>query len=139
TLLDLAADERAPTPSAAAELAVPDVEALLGNMRSRLADIRTGAAFALEGARERLSSLSEGVYEAALSLTDRAAAELEAKTRLLEALDPAKTLSRGYALVLNREGSFVESAAWLAAGEQIAVRLRDGELDCLIKSVREEK
>ena len=155
TLCDLAADLRAPTPSAAAECAVPlrqeliaqlqgAKEALCGAMRARLE--RENASLAALGLRlgaqrpahrvameqERLSRLRERLSAAMADRLAREASRLDGRRKELSLLSPYGVLSRGYAIVL-REGRAVESAKALRAGERVTLRFGDGSADARIE------
>lgn len=149
TLTDLAADRRAPTPSAAAELAVPEKESLL----LRVAELNTRTRRALqrwvENFRLRLERLEKSRYlqnpkeivstrreklqlltqrlqhlvERHLVDKDQALALLAEK---LDALSPLKVLQRGYALAEKEDGTLVKAAEGLEPGERIRVRFAKG-------------
>lgn len=148
TLCDLAADLRAPTPSAAAECVVPvtselqeriegELGALCGAMRMRLSQAR--AALRLLDARltsnrpaNRLAMerarLREAVGRLARAEADRlrqCGDRLAAARDRLALLSPYGVLARGYAIVL-RDGQAVQSAAALAPGERVVLRFADG-------------
>ena len=147
TLADLAADMRAPTPSAAAELVAPDrleVTRAVAALRAR-ADVRLARAVA-EG-RERLDRQAVSLR---LALPDLAARRRQVRDRAaalarpaqaragrsrqrtaglagrLAALSPLATLGRGYAMVERPDGRPVSSAAALSPGDRVQLRLRDG-------------
>ncbi len=148
TLTDFAADVRAPTPSAAAELAVPVKE----DVRAEVAESRLEALAAareyLVGAREtlaaartsyafravpaRLDERRQRVDEAAARAT-RAAGHAVASFRAgcaevagaFRALSPAATLARGYN-VASRDGRTVKRAAQAGAGEKLTLNFADG-------------
>ncbi len=149
TICDFVADLRAATPSAAAELVLPD-HAELGRRVSALETRLTGGMTArLRAHRIQLARLvdarpltaPEGVYrmrrenvtalEKRLNLfQDR---RLQAKRQTLArtvagltALDPLAVLSRGYALVQSEDGHVVPAAASLSPGEPIELRFSDG-------------
>ncbi len=158
TLADFAADMRAPTPSAAAELAVPDRLELLrqmGNMRSalyvaaermlsgmsmrlseadkRLQARKPEAALALLQSRVRLSQQAiTSRMDRALEQGQAALAQLSGR---LQAVGPMSTLRRGYAIVLDGDTpvTSVEQAA-----PAMTVMLQDGKIDVTTMHTRKE-
>ena len=160
TLCDLAADLRAPTPSAAAECAVP----LRAEMLTQLQDMKNALCSAMFWQLERkeaaLNTLSarfslcrpekrlreqerrlalgkEALVQGVTRQLDDAARRLMQHRRELEMLSPYRVLERGYAIV-TRDGKPVRAAAELAAGEQIAVRFADGVAAARIEENRQE-
>ncbi len=148
TLCDFAADMRAPTPSAAAELAVPDilsVKTFVGDVRQRMSIAVKMSAANLESrlnsaASRRCFASPDYLYEAKAQRLDLAVSRLEngmnlsaasARERLgsvcasLAALNPLSVLGRGYA-VITKENKVISSAKSLAAGERINIRFSDG-------------
>ncbi len=155
TLCDFAADLRAPTPSAAAELAVPDRAELLAGLESLRARMRGAVAERLESEKGRLDGLTrsrvlqsplEGVelrrvrvdqLAGALSAVmrrraDAAKAVLAQSAGRLNALSPLAVLSRGYAVVCDSRGRAVSGTAGIREKEKISVRMRDGGLACTV-------
>ncbi|HEY1559161.1 MAG TPA: exodeoxyribonuclease VII large subunit [Kofleriaceae bacterium] len=151
TLSDLAADARASTPTAAAELCVPDRHALaealvkerrrldrelrhlvgraaqdLDRLALRLAAAHPGARIAKR--RIDLDALMTRAQAALRRRVQARHAELARLAGKLEALSPLAVLERGYAVVL-RDGHVVRDAADVARGDQLRVRLARGELD----------
>lgn len=149
TIADFVADLRAPTPSAAAELAVPELAALkdslsdaavrldgilergLQRKRDRLELLQRSHGFLqlpmrLANERQRMDTLQERMERA---LEDRIGEEKrrlsEAKTGL-EALSPAGVLKRGFVMVQDDSGSVVTAAGQLQQGEQVSLRFYDG-------------
>jgi exodeoxyribonuclease VII large subunit len=151
TIADFVADLRAPTPSAAAELAVPDQAELRQriaawsvqverNLAQRLAQARQ----ALEkehGALQRLSPQARvdtqrqqvddltrrGTRALAYTLGLRRSA-LQGLQARLETLSPLATLERGYSIVRRQDdGSVVRSVSQVAGGDDLTVRVGDGE------------
>ena len=149
TLVDHVADVRAPTPSVAAELVVPDASSdvrLAQRHRQRM-DARMHAA--IDGRRRRLlaarrlierrapqarvGALRQRLDEDRRAL-DRAVARLvparrqRAATvrRRLEALSPLAVLGRGYAIVEGPDGRVRADARALRSGEDVRLRMRDG-------------
>ncbi|GAB4536616.1 MAG: exodeoxyribonuclease VII large subunit [Anaerolineales bacterium] len=149
TLTDFAADLRAPTPTAAAELAVPDQSELradLNELYRRLHGLaggqlalrtraleqitaRLARAHPLRLIRNRQQRLDELGVRLQLhthhSLEMRKAALITLQARL-HALDPQRTLQRGYTLVTDAAGAPVRSAARPAPGDLLTIRWHDG-------------
>ena len=154
TIADFVADRRAPTPSAAAELAAPDrrdmtlrVEALSEGMVSAMTERLEGLAERLERARrhpllqspyrlyeeliKRVDELSGRVLDAVKRVLLRAEKDLQLQAEKLDAFSPLKVLSRGYAIAQkwpSRE--IVRSASQVAPGERLLLRLHEGEIHC---------
>jgi len=161
TLCDLAADLRAPTPSAAAECVVPvraDTEegiraareALSGALqrqldkkrhalsvlRAQLAGQKPSVRIAarqkqLAGCREMLSTL---IQTALL----RSEARLAARRREMDMLSPYRVLSRGYAIV-QKQGLPVCSASSLCPGDRVMLRFADGAAEARIEASLQEE
>ena len=150
TIADLVADKRAPTPSAAAELVVPDRAELaafaVGCAQSMTAAVSRQLDAALDDTAQLHARLQNAVPDldtlrmriddrlrAAVNLVE---ADLALKTERvsglkyrLEALSPKDTLRRGYAIVQRaRDGSVVSAHNQVAPGDALAVTLTDGAL-----------
>jgi exodeoxyribonuclease VII large subunit len=136
TLCDLVADHRAPTPSAAAEAAVPSREELLltlGAHRQRLVSAIEGH---LYEPRDRARSASHDLVTAmSRRVADRRTA-LAALAGRLNALSPLATLERGYAVARSADGHTLASVRDITEGAAFALRLRDGEVDATATRVR---
>ncbi|MEZ4665373.1 MAG: exodeoxyribonuclease VII large subunit [Thermomicrobiales bacterium] len=154
TLLDLVADLRAPTPSAAAELVSP---AILGDLRSlreslalhadrlerelatRIVDVeRIGRRIDQRGFQDRwdqLRQLQTSLAQTIRSRIDRTSDRLRHAVAVMDALSPAKTMERGYAFVEHGgTGRPVRAAAELAPGDAIRTRFVDGSVESLVTS-----
>jgi exodeoxyribonuclease VII large subunit len=150
TLADFAADLRAPTPSAAAELVSPDREELLRgvhNLRVRLAacardilrekqsGLRTAQAHLrgvspavrLQNVRQQVDDFSRRADSAVRSIVTLRQVRLQGITRLLEGFAPARVLGRGYALVW-RNGRLVRTTDQAPAGTELRIQLADGSV-----------
>jgi exodeoxyribonuclease VII large subunit len=149
TLADFAADVRAPTPSAAAEQAVPDVSQfplILARLRERataglasaLTDRRQrlaaeGRALArlapdVATARQRTADLLDRGHRALVVRAERERASLASFADALRALSPAATLERGYAVARLADGSVVRDPAQAPVGEALTVSVARGSL-----------
>ena len=155
TICDFVADMRAPTPSAAAELAVPNSEEL----KKRFAGFESALKNALKARYERANARLSGVLssrffkapEAAITerraeRTDRAADKLlSAYSALLsekgaylaefaarlDALSPLKTLARGYAVAV-KSGKTVRSVNEIEIDDGITLKFTDGSVKCKV-------
>jgi exodeoxyribonuclease VII large subunit len=134
-LCDLAADVRASTPTAAARLVVPDLAELTASLERARAGLGRGARRSLERHRERLATEAARLARASALIVERRRAGLERSAGRLRALSPLATLERGYAIV-RREGAVVRSAATLAPGDPIDVRLAEGGFSGTVGEVR---
>ena len=154
TIADLAADLRAPTPSAAAELAAPDITllyekiALLERRAERSAlsvlDKSTDRFIALNArltaqspenrlklTAERLSAFDKRRDTAFLRYMDRLERQLEEKAARLDSLSPLKVLSRGYSLVYKGE-KLLSSSETLKKGDKIKIGFGSGGVEAEI-------
>ena len=158
TLCDLVADVRAPTPSAAAELVVPDArvgqasaDRLLRRISSRMRETLDGRRHRLGAAHRRIERRAPPAQIAALRqrldedrrVLDRAMARLvparrqrlvHAK-RQLDALSPLNVLGRGYAIVEGNNGTIQGSVSQLRAGDRAWLRMRDGRASVTVEGV----
>jgi exodeoxyribonuclease VII large subunit len=133
TIADLVADLRAPTPSAAAEAAVPDRVSLARG----LADLRERM---LRCTRERVENCRESLFEARLDLHD-AGDRIVAGRRervagiagRLHALSPLSTLARGFAVPLDPSGRVLRRVADFSPGQEFRLRLADGSVQARVR------
>jgi exodeoxyribonuclease VII large subunit len=126
TLCDMVADLRAPTPSAAAEAAVP----VLGDLRSQLdscaAAMKGGLQRRAASARMQLVRGTRDLRSAAQRATGSRRARLESVAGRLNALSPLGTLARGYAVARDDSGRALTNAASFTPGLHFHLVLRDG-------------
>ena len=160
TICDFVSDMRAPTPSAAAELAVPDIRELRVTVdvlsdRADRALTRT-----VEKSRDRLTRITEGrtlgdfrsyinlLSDRVVALAKEACSAYEsvvAEKKLayltdvskLEALNPLSVLSRGYS-VAQKNGNVISKISDVKIGETVTIRLIDGKIDAIAQSKTEE-
>jgi len=134
-LCDLAADVRASTPTAAARLVVPDLAELLASLGRARAGLGRGARRSLERQSDRLTASVARLRRATGLLVERRRAGLDRLAAKLRALSPLATLDRGYAIV-RRDGAVIGSAATLAPGDEVDVRLAEGGFAGRVEEVR---
>ncbi|MGQ0765509.1 MAG: exodeoxyribonuclease VII large subunit [Gemmatimonadota bacterium] len=138
TICDLVADFRAATPSAAAELAVPnlqDVTALVERLRRRL---REGLSARAGASRRQLEHCSRRLTLAAGRVVERRRLRVSAAAGKLNALSPLAVLSRGFAIATDVRGLVVSSIASVSPGDELEIRLRDGRLTTTVRRAEGE-
>ncbi len=156
TLADFAADLRAPTPSAAAELAVPEAREVLGVARSNLSRCTRAVGRKMHEARLRLEGIARGralqnpldrirqlaqradelmarARQSALNLERTERARLAGVIARIEALHPAAVLERGFAIAFDEGGDLVTRAGSLSQGACVRLVLREGVLRCRVE------
>jgi exodeoxyribonuclease VII large subunit len=157
TLADFAADLRAPTPSAAAELATPDgtqLPTILNRLRDRAASALLGRAEErrrrLDGESRALARLAPDIASArqrAADLVDRGARALDDRLErrrmslrsahdALRALSPSATLERGYAVARTADGGILREATAVSAGDSLQVIVARGRVDTRVERTR---
>ncbi len=160
TISDYVADLRAATPSNAAELAVPDRDALVQALDSMANAMGNSLNRQIKGYRQHLDVLSrspalrsptgylEQKQRQLTLLANRlVAAENQniaqnskryiALTAKLDAMSPLKVLTRGYSMVQNAEGNVIRSVSQVEPGERITVSLSDGMVSATVMEKKE--
>ncbi len=138
TLADLVADCRAPTPSAAAEITVPDRERLcseLANSRERMA---TALLSGVTRGVQRVERLEQQLLKAMGDALQRHRLVIGGLRHRLQALGPMEVLRRGYALALDDRGRVLRGVADFTLRSTFVLRLRDGRVQARTESVSEE-
>lgn len=157
TICDFVADLRAPTPSAAAELATPNMTELLSYFKSVKDSLPAIIQRRIDFEKQELDNLASSkvllspdefinirkneldmlsadmikAFKAILSENQREFVALSAK---LDALSPLSVLSRGYSIVQNKN-KVIKSAKELNIGQNIMVKLSDGKAECEVKAI----
>lgn len=162
TIADFVADLRAPTPSAAAELAVADVTAwlqaldedalqlqrimqrMIKDARSRLRECELRMRYAkpqqrLMQQKQRLDEYEERLRRAMQSLLEQTRHQLALSEERLRRLSPYEKLESGYGCILTEDGRRVRSVSQVAPGEVVQICLADGRMTARIQEVKETK
>ena len=134
-LCDLAADVRAPTPTAAARLVVPDLDELQAALARSGQRLDTGVARLLERDRGRVERGGERLRAAPLLYLERRRVALDRAAARLQALSPRATLARGYAIVRAAD-AVVRDAATVEPGTALEIELARGGLGARVEEVR---
>ena len=154
TICDFVADMRAPTPSAAAEIAVPDInevrlrlaglydrvfsalERSIGTRAEKLALLsqRLGASDDLIAAlRDRVEKSGSALQNAIEKILEQSRSRVSVLEGKLNALSPLGVLKRGYSLAY-LDDKAIKSVSEVSADDKIKVRLSDGILSCAVES-----
>lgn len=159
TVCDFVSDLRAPTPSAAAELAVPDMRELFVAVDNLFDRSDRALVRATERARDRLRRVSDNRairdFPSVIAAASEGIGELMNKARVayeasladkkmsfvscvgkLDALNPLGVIARGYAAV-QKGGKIITSVCDADTGDDITVRLSDGVIDATVKAKRQ--
>lgn len=162
TISDFVADLRAATPSNAAELGVPDQDALRQMLDSfnesmavalnrqikagklhlkALSDspaLKSPTAY-LHQKRQTLQLLKNRLVSAQTQSVDRKKRRFVEQTAKLDAMSPLKVLTRGYAMAQTEDGNVLKSVSQVEAGEHIRISLADGDLSATVTEKRENQ
>ena len=162
TISDYVADLRAATPSNAAELAVPDQDALGQTLDAMSAAMATALTRQLKSARQHLNVLSASpalksptgyleqkqktlellknrLISAQNQNINRKSARYVALTAKLDAMSPLKVLTRGYAMAQTEDGDVLRSVEHVDLGQRITVSLNDGTISATVMDKKENR
>lgn len=158
TICDFVSDLRAPTPSAAAELAVPDIREVSLYIEDLASALKTYLSEAFQRAKNKLSTLENSyafknprdilIYRRFLEFDKLSATllsdfeksvtakenEFTTLVSRLDALSPLKVLLRGYS-VAEKDDMVLNSVKDLSIGDSISLKLSDGKAECLVKNI----
>lgn len=134
SIADFAADLRAPTPTAAAELATPNLADLKTTLQSTVNQLgRYSPAAIVRRERQRVDELSVRNARAARQVLRLHRSKLAGAGARLAALNPAAVLERGYAIVSKTDGATVRHAGGVRPSEELNVRVSDGRFKVTVK------
>lgn len=156
TISDFVADLRAPTPSAAAELAVPDLSALpaaLASNRERLktiirnqieqagwqlrAQLRSltylSPVAQLNNYLQRVDHLQMRLDKGIARTLERAHSALAVADSQLKTVNPQATLARGYAIIRQKDGQIVSRVEQVQKGDSLEIQVADGSFDAVVE------
>lgn len=156
TIADFVADLRAPTPSAAAELAVPDMEelqAVVAGWQARLIDDMTdrlqqnrwhlqsllrsmqhlSPRHRVDSNQQRLDGLQIQLDTAVHRTLSQLSNRLAVTKASLNAVSPLATLARGYAIVRHEDGRLVRSVKNVTAHDLLTIQLADGTVGAVVQ------
>ena len=158
TIIDFVSDLRAPTPSAAAELAVTDIRDILGDIEAYQSELnrRMQQRLQVERNRVRQLELKLQVVSPANRLREKKMLALSAEERLqdrmnkllqrrkhelaiyierMKGLSPLEKLNSGYSYVEDANGKNIRSVEQVAVGDKVAIRMKDGRVNATVSEI----
>lgn len=161
TISDFVADKRAETPTAAAQMAVPDVQELKehigfvqGNMkrnldgkikyyemvlaRHNIENLRSGLSARIENSLYRVESGKKHLINSCNSTIIDYINRTEMARQILETLNPMNLLQRGYVAITDQDGHFKKSALEFKKKDLLTAVFIDGKVDCSVVDIRSE-
>lgn len=163
TIADLVADKRAPTPSAAAELAVPERDKLTDNIYSYRIRLKRALQRHLDKQKQKLkTAVASGVFKKPFSrvnderikldnIANRILREMQvikcsnidrfnSALNKLQLVNPLKVLSRGFSVVNSAvDGKLIKTVKSLFPGDKIRITMQDGKAGCTVNEVSEDE
>ena len=159
TICDFVADKRAPTPSAAAELAVPDTHDLMrriSNVTDRCAHLLSSMTAErrkyleqiasrpvlknperyIDDRRMDLGHLDARLTSAIDAVKEKKTASFSLLAAKLDALSPLAVLTRGYSFVSDGEGKVQKKASGLTLGQDVSISFSDGDARCRVEEIK---
>ncbi|CAN5848127.1 exodeoxyribonuclease VII large subunit [soil metagenome] len=133
TISDLVADFRAPTPSAAAEAAVPDGGAIRRDLRSSAERMEACIKQRVDVRRDALSRAGEEMEGCAERFVAVRREQLRSAARHLGALSPLASLTRGFAVPLSPDGRLLRTISDFSPGAPFQLRVADGLVGCRVE------
>lgn len=160
TIVDFVSDRRAPTPSAAAEMAVPNMEELFRGINAYESALNTCISNTLKDCNNKIESLRKTLYLNSpanfivnqYNYIDRLQDTLNYKMKLilqnkkenlgklnslLDAHNPLKVLNKGYAMIQDSDGKIISEKKDLKENKEFLITLKDGKLKACMNSITE--
>ena len=162
TIADFAADRRAETPTAAAQMAVPDTAALReylkdlnDSLKRSLADtvkfkearlkqldleaMKNTFLLRVDSQRMKARHIRDMLSATVVSLVNEKKSRAERLLEVVKANDPAGIMKKGYAAVLDKERNLVRGIGSLAENDDLTLIFRDGDADCRVTGIRRKE
>ena len=161
TISDFVADKRAETPTAAAQMAAPDISELkeyiitikdsihhlLGNKmryyemsiaQYNVESLRAGLADRIDNAIYRSDNLKKEMKIKVLTILNEYKNTVEMSKQMLESLNPTDILKRGYVAITDKDGLIRSSVKYFSKGDSLTASFIDGTMDCRVEKIRGE-
>jgi len=161
TISDFVADKRAETPTAAAQMAVPDIRELkeyiisikdsihhmlsdkmryyeMSMAQHNVESLRAGLAVRIDNALYKSDNLKNEMKNKVLSILSEYKNTVEMSKQMLESLNPRDVLKRGYAAITDKDGLIRSSVKYFNKGDSLTASFIDGTMDCRVEEIRSE-
>jgi len=135
TIADFAADVRAATPSAAAELVVPDIVVYLRQVEVARARLARSVRRLIDQRRQRVDELRRWLVQKTQMKLRASRERVQRVVGVLSALDPQAVLGRGYAICRGPDGAILKDSQSVRTGDAVSVRLGRGAIGCEVREV----
>ena len=158
TISDFVSDMRAPTPSAAAELAVPDIKALIFQLNNFSVSIEKSLDFKISqcentikrykdffsksnvdmfyaNIRDKMAQYNEKLKDSITRIIENQTNTLSKNAEMLDNLSPLKILSRGYSVVKNEKSDIVTDSENINVGDNVEIILSNGAFKATVNEV----
>lgn len=138
TLIDLVADKRASTPTAAAELSTVDIREIEMSLDNSIQTMKTSIISHLSNMEEELNDIQN---ELTVSINDYIKTYeilLKSKQETLEAINPSNLLDKGYTYTTDESGKAITSVKQLSKNQTLLTHLKDGVITSEIKQIQEK-
>lgn len=158
TICDFVSDMRAPTPSAAAELAVPDIKSLIFQLNNFSVSIEKSLDFKISqceigvkrykdyfsksnvdlfysNIRDKMAQYSEKLKDSITRIIENQTNILSKNAEMLDNLSPLKILSRGYSVVKNEKSDIVTDSSNVNVGDNVEIILSNGAFKATVNEV----
>lgn len=158
TISDFVSDMRAPTPSAAAELAVPDIKSLIFQLNNFSVSIEKSLDFKISqcensikrykdffsksnvdlfyaNIRDKIAQYNEKLKDSITRIIENQTNTLSKNAEMLDNLSPLKILSRGYSVVKNEKSDIVTDSENINVGDNVEIILSNGAFKATVNEV----
>ncbi len=158
TICDFVCDMRAPTPSAAAELAVPDIKSLIFQLNNFSVSIEKSLDFKISqcetgvkrykdyfsksnvdlfysNIRDKMAQYNEKLKDSITRIIENQTNILSKNAEMLDNLSPLKILSRGYSVVKNEKSDIVTDSSNVNVGDNVEIILSNGAFKATVNEV----
>lgn len=135
TIADFAADVRAATPSAAAELVVPDMVVYLRLLETERTRLIRSVRRLIDQRRQRVDELRRWLIQKTQTRLRASRERVQRLAGVLSALDPQAVLGRGYAICRGPDGVILKDSQSVRTGDAVSVKLGRGAIGCEVREV----